>query len=296
MFRTKQKVKTVNEIMRQVITTFEYVTPEDAQIMLERMHPRQRNVSSSVVKKYATDISNGYFIPTHQSIAILDTGEVFDGQHRLHSIVEAGVPVWVSVSRGWPESVMVKGQSVSIFDFIDQGRLRSISQVMQTFHGTKNANSVVALARKIAIAATGQPGLSVSANQVQKILDIYEGSIQAVVSDFNKSHRSVFYTFAAALIHKNQELLYNEYKESLVDGVRGTANHPIHALECWAKSHPSEVRGCSPKSLSITGSALYKLNEGDTAQKLYGGTRYYDWLLRLDYKRLNLVRFLFTHE
>lgn len=58
---------------------------------------------------------------THQGIAFDITGRLIDGQHRLHAIILAGVPIQISVTRGC---------SASSFSILDRGSSRSASDIL----------------------------------------------------------------------------------------------------------------------------------------------------------------------
>jgi len=68
----------------------EKITPAIARSILA-MNIGNRNVRTSVVSKYAKDMKNGMWLTTPEGIAIDKTGNLIDGQHRLHAIVESGV-------------------------------------------------------------------------------------------------------------------------------------------------------------------------------------------------------------
>lgn len=61
-------------------------------------------------------ILSGTFRLTHQGIAFYDDGVLADGQHRLTAIVEAGVGVWLNVTRNMPRDNA---------DAIDRGTTRT---------------------------------------------------------------------------------------------------------------------------------------------------------------------------
>ena len=64
---------------------------------------------------------NGDWQLTHQGIAFDTTGRLIDGQHRLHAIIEAGVPVQILVTRGC---------SASSFSILDRGANRRPSDIL----------------------------------------------------------------------------------------------------------------------------------------------------------------------
>jgi len=70
------------------------VTPEFAARWLQEKNNRNRPLSKNVVGAYALDMSKGRWKETHQnSIAFYKDGNLADGQHRLHAIVQSGASV-----------------------------------------------------------------------------------------------------------------------------------------------------------------------------------------------------------
>ena len=82
-----------------MVTTKEFVTPEMALEWLAR-NENNRNLRKADVEYLKDCILAGQWHVTHQGLAFWDDGELADGQHRLHAIMEAGVGVWVNVTRG----------------------------------------------------------------------------------------------------------------------------------------------------------------------------------------------------
>lgn len=97
------------------------VTPEMAKTWLSRNSGNQRSVSKKTVEMYARDMARGAWQLTHQGISFNQTGEVIDGQHRLHAIIQSGVTVQMAVATGF----------FSEYDSpIDQGRARSARDIL----------------------------------------------------------------------------------------------------------------------------------------------------------------------
>lgn len=106
--------------------------------MLEK-NTDNRNVVLKRVALYMDDMVNGFWLPTHQGIAIDETGNILDGQHRLRALVEAdrirpGVTIQMLVSRQ---------VSRDTFPLVDQGLPRS----PQSFIKGNYAVPRIALAR-----------------------------------------------------------------------------------------------------------------------------------------------------
>ncbi len=101
-------------------TAIEAITPRIASSYLELNHSN-RPLRQAHIKSLAFDMINGDWQLTHQGIAFDTTGRLIDGQHRLHAIIEAGVPIQILVTRGC---------SASSFSIIDRGANRRPSDIL----------------------------------------------------------------------------------------------------------------------------------------------------------------------
>lgn len=82
-------------------TSIVNVTPATARTWLKK-NLLNRNLRDDTVAKYARDMKEGNWETTHQGIAFYDDGTLADGQHRLHAVVKADVPVKFVVTHGIP--------------------------------------------------------------------------------------------------------------------------------------------------------------------------------------------------
>lgn len=80
-----------------------WVTPEIAEAWLQR-NEHNRPIRARHVAEMAQDMRLGMWRLTHQGIAFDTQGNLIDGQHRLHAIVAAGVPVYLMVTTGMDRS------------------------------------------------------------------------------------------------------------------------------------------------------------------------------------------------
>ena len=98
-----------------------------------------RNISNRTVAKYAAMMARGEWglCPT----PIVKNGQsLLDGQHRLAAVIKYGKPV---------KFVVCSGADDGVRQIIDQGRVRSVSDVLKMEHGIKNASSAAACAKWI---------------------------------------------------------------------------------------------------------------------------------------------------
>ena len=121
-------------------TTVKNVTPKMAlEILNKHLVPEhQRKLSEAVVESYACIMRAGQWLLTHQGIAIDETGELIDGQHRLRAIVASGVTVPLMVTTGIPHNGNETG--VLTIDAIDRGTERGVGAQLQLRHGISNGN------------------------------------------------------------------------------------------------------------------------------------------------------------
>lgn len=101
-------------------TLIETITPDIAKLYL-KFNNNNRPLRKTHIKELASDMMHQNWQVTHQGIAFDVTGRLIDGQHRLHAIIEAGVPIQISVTRGC---------SASSFSILDRGSSRSASDIL----------------------------------------------------------------------------------------------------------------------------------------------------------------------
>src|SRR3954447_16063377 len=96
-----------------------------------------RPLSRTVVRAFAEAMSRGDWMVTHQGIAFDINGVLVDGQHRLAAIVEADVPVEMTVFTEVEEGT---------FDVLDTGKRRNAADVL-AIEGEKSSTMLAAMVR-----------------------------------------------------------------------------------------------------------------------------------------------------
>jgi hypothetical protein len=109
------------------------MTPEWASQLLKQ-NTHNRSLSKQRVAECANLITSGQWKLTHQGVAIDSNNVLQDGQHRLHAIIKAGVPVQIMLSTGCDPSN---------FEVIDSGKKRLASDAIY-ISGGKNATKSAA--------------------------------------------------------------------------------------------------------------------------------------------------------
>jgi hypothetical protein len=111
-----------------ITRTVMLVTPALAAEWL-KSNTNNRQLRKNVVETLANIIRRGEWHTTHQGIAFGTDGALYDGQHRLRAIVEAGIGVHIEVTRGLPMIAV---------DAIDTGgTVRSARDVLAISDGLK---------------------------------------------------------------------------------------------------------------------------------------------------------------
>lgn len=116
----------------------ETITPDRARELLER-NQKNRNISLSTVREYERAMREKRWRLNGETIKIGPSGELLDGQHRLHACIRAGVPFITHI---------VYDVEVESFDTIDIGRKRTAGDVL-AIDGCKNSIVVGAAMRMV---------------------------------------------------------------------------------------------------------------------------------------------------
>lgn len=116
--------------------TIETISPEMARQLLTRMTQRQRPLATTLVDKYAKDMLAGEWVLTGEPIQVGSDGLVMNGNHRLHAIIRANIPVNIAVAYN---------VDTRAFRYIDSGKTRTVADRL-AIGGLKSATSVAAIA------------------------------------------------------------------------------------------------------------------------------------------------------
>jgi len=116
----------------------EYITPESASDYLEKNNGN-RDLSSSHVREYQQMMSKGEWMLAPDAIAFDQDGNLINGQHRLHAIIESDTT---------QPFLIVRGLSPRVFEVADQGRRRNLGQALG-LDGFSNARDLSALGKRV---------------------------------------------------------------------------------------------------------------------------------------------------
>lgn len=107
------------------------VTPAMAANLLAK-NKGNRVLKPWQVAKWATEMRAGRWKFNGDSIRVDECGYILDGQHRLHAVVQTGIPM---------ECILITGLPREVFTTIDVGAKKSGSDTLGCL-GVKNANRV----------------------------------------------------------------------------------------------------------------------------------------------------------
>lgn len=114
----------------------EKITPTKAKAWLTK-NTINRPLRQRVVDRYAGAIHRGEWKVNGETIKLNGDGTLVDGQHRLHAVVQANMPI---------DSFVVRGVAEEAFDTIDRGEMRKLYDVLAR-HGEKNYTALSAAVR-----------------------------------------------------------------------------------------------------------------------------------------------------
>jgi hypothetical protein len=124
------------------------VTRELALHWVKRHNTHNRNLRPMRQASYARDMVAGEWPFNGDSIRISVEGIIIDGQHRLESVIEAGVTL---------PFLIVEGLPLSVQDTIDLNAVRTLADQLK-LAGYANPTMLAAVARRLVIVKTGLRG------------------------------------------------------------------------------------------------------------------------------------------
>lgn len=117
-------------------TEVKKITPEMAQELLQ-LNKSNRRLKEDVINVYAREMRRGEWKATGEAIKVSKNKRLLDGQHRLHAIVKAGIPV---------EMLVITGLEDEVFNVLDTGSTRTAADVL----------SIEKVSNPVLIAAVGR--------------------------------------------------------------------------------------------------------------------------------------------
>jgi hypothetical protein len=160
--------------------TFVLVTPELAADWLKN-NRKNRKLKAATLEAYTMDMRNGAWMTTHQCVAFDEDGNLIDGQHRLHGVVQSKTAVLMVVSTGWPAA---SGKRKTM-DAVDRGVQRSLADQLHLQHDIHptEARRAVQLCNALAAASFGLSRVRKSTTDtILAVFALYKNDLTWVMS------------------------------------------------------------------------------------------------------------------
>jgi hypothetical protein len=207
-------------------TRVETVTPELAAEWLTH-NKRNRALQARAVKALVDAIKAGEWRMTHQGVAFGSDGDLYDGQHRLTAIVEAGVAVPMLVTRGLGRAAL---------DAIDTGHVRKAHDVLSIadgIHIDHHRRAILIAANELVRSGTLN-GVRLRANvhTLRSAMSEHGEDMDAVIAVSGITGRLKNAAVIAPLVitHRTLPRQTIEFAECFASGAEMAAGHPALAL------------------------------------------------------------------
>lgn len=152
------------------------VSPEQAALWLKG-NVRNRPLANRTVAKYAKEMQAGEWTMTAEAIKFTSGGTLVDGQHRLHAVVAAGVPVMMTIAFGVDDP--------KAFEKVDGGKVRNVPDLLYLRDNTiKDTKIHAAIARRLL-----HWDNTADKSQYNLNMKVYKDQSQTPVLDYSEAHR-----------------------------------------------------------------------------------------------------------
>lgn len=223
----------------------ETISPDRARQLLGRMN-RNRPLSETTVTRYVVDMKAGRWASDNgQTIVMSDQGNLLDGQHRLHAVIQSGLSFPFLVAYGVAEQH---------FDTMDNGKNRAASDIL-ALRGYKNTVTMSAIARLSYAYAAGAsvsagPGRLAVTSFVEAHPYIHEVSAQVMNRRAGGQRGGLRFPaspLGAVLFLGNHERQHDaeveEFLEGVTTGIGLQSGDPRLALREWESIERVRGRG-----------------------------------------------------
>lgn len=204
-------------------TKLETITPEIATALLKQ-NTRNRVKRDRHVDFLASEMVNGRWILTPDSIWIAPDGVLIDGQHRLMAIVQSGVTLSLHVSRDVPEDA----QNASGF-----GAQRTVADQLQ-LAGMENAKDIVAAIRALVAICCYHNAPKIGTGFAQIVFEEFRKELLFTFQHIRpfKPGRKAWAIGALALAYSADRSV-GSFIEALGSGENLRRDHPAFAIRKW---------------------------------------------------------------
>lgn len=196
-------VHTMNKMSMETMT----ITPAMAKVLLGKNWSENRDIRKSAIVEYASMMRRGEWMLSPQGLIISSEGVLLDGQHRLHAVIRAGVPV---------QFVVITVPSKEVFRVLDQGAKRNSADV---FNVDKRAADIVNFCCRL---MTNNYS-SVAPVQFEPVLKSVVGEISKELVDYCPVNRRGFSqapvkaaAVSAVLFGSSKDYVFSLYKNLIM--------------------------------------------------------------------------------
>lgn len=246
------------------------VTPEIAKRWLSQNTDSNRNVSNTTVEAYAREMAAGRWTLTHQGLAFNTTGELVDGQHRLHAIIASGASVVMMVTTG----LRVEYNSP-----IDVGYNRTLA------HLTGHSSRWVSVVRGLCMLEQGLPGKSFkfTVGQVEMVARNHATALEEVMPAARTRACPTGVVAGLCFAYPISPEKVIRFAKEVDTGELLTRGDPAMSLRRWVQTgrHSSRetiLAGISAVRYHLQGKPLTKITAGIEGRDK-DGYSHYEWLV-----------------
>lgn len=216
------------------------VTPAMAKQWLTK-NTNNRNLRKKDIFNYARDMASGKWLMNGEGIKFSTDGQLLDGQHRLHALIQAGVPVPMLIVTGLPPETQCT---------MDAGIKRTTADAF-SLTGHKNSTVLAAVLRRVWLWDQGdykfsgncKPTTAECTELLQQRPEIHRSVEIAVV--VNNQFKFIPQSATGTAHHLFSRLNPGEtawFFTRYADGAELATGHPILALRNRAMSDRADHR------------------------------------------------------
>jgi hypothetical protein len=243
--------------------SFEYISPETAEMLLEANDKNYRKIIEACSKRYTDDMETNRWTINTATIAISKSKFLLDGQHRLTAIVKSGVGIWTYVLRDCPDELIEDPNQ-------DKGKNRTATTYMQR-EGIKNAASAAGAVRclyrigmNFSAARTGKTAITDAAtlDVVLNMPVLFFDCVNVICSTAAKTSYapSVFSSFFYLACCKNQDAA-THFLSVFVKEQAESSYHPANVLREQVASNRKTITSDNFLAMAFTAFDLSMKNE-----------------------------------
>ena len=247
------------------------VTPRMAADWLDKHNTLNRKVRQGKIDQFAHDMLAGNWVLSHQGLAFDIDGRIVSGQHRLHAVVAANMPIQFMIFLNCP----LRERAV-----IDQTSSRSVRDVASLVYADHVSSLHISVCRSMKYGMQVRGKTQMTPQETYSYLNKHRRSINSVLGLVTRKVQGVTTAGVLAAICRAYYVLEiaatEHFVEVLITGLsKGTSDKPIIMLRNFLLENKETLGGASgrSKAYAMTESALYAFMESETPDKLKPATK-----------------------